>query len=186
MSAASPADTLRGCSPPGSVTAGHGAIQTPWGRVTCVCKTHDPRRDPGPPLPCLTHPTSQIRTQGVEGYPVTTASLSPGSAPRQTPWSPDVRPNLLFSSEKIRALPEITAVFLNVERMAPPTKVRGSLRALPTLRAPGRGSRVGRRRPRDQRRHLGGPLHPRHRCRCPHSLPPFPERTRGHLGRAGV
>ena len=67
---------------------------------------------------------------------MTTASLSPGSAPRQTPWSPDVRPNLLFYAEKIRALPEITAVFLNVERMAPPTKVRGSLRGR-TEEAPG-------------------------------------------------
>ncbi|XP_045327862.1 putative GTP-binding protein 6 isoform X1 [Leopardus geoffroyi] len=53
------------------------------------------------------------------------------------------RGTLRHLTEKIRALPEITAVFLNVERMAPPTKVRGSLRALPTLRAEGVGSDGG-------------------------------------------
>lgn len=96
--------------------------------------------------------------------------------------------HLLFSSEKIRGTPEITAVFLNVERLAAPTKVLRSPVVSPGV---GGQSRASVLRERDRRAHgipHGVPPAPVAGLPWPMLSPPspFPEGTGGCLGCAGV
>ena len=60
------------------------------------------------------------------GCPGDTADQNTGSLPRRTLWAHQPLTGGSLFLERIRGSPEITSVFLNVERLATPTKVRRS------------------------------------------------------------